>query len=307
MQLFQVQDQVLKEIREEPFALEKNVQSLIEHNLPLLFGLTFVSSEFTVKNFRIDTLAYDDEAKTFVIIEYKRDRNSSVIDQGYSYLSLLRNNPSEFILEYQERIGKLLKKSDVELDISRVIFVAYDFTPHQQQAIQFQDLPIELWKVKRYAGNILCVDSIETPSSSARIESTEKTTEKRKHNTEFKKFIVEDLIKKEWTSTRDLYEQLKENVSSFDDRVNENIQRGYIAFRIGWKNMCYMHFNQKGIRCEFTRTKPEDVVDLKKKLEYMKGSMEHYNQPISVMHIYNNDDAQYATHIFSQVYEKLYK
>ncbi len=44
-------------------------------------GLLFVKSEFTIKNKRIDTLAYDKQTKAFIIIEYKRDKNFIVVDQ----------------------------------------------------------------------------------------------------------------------------------------------------------------------------------------------------------------------------------
>ena len=40
-----------------------------------------VKSEFAIKNFRIDTLAFDSKSKSFVIIEYKKDKNFSIIDQ----------------------------------------------------------------------------------------------------------------------------------------------------------------------------------------------------------------------------------
>ena len=63
-----------------------------------LFDLELVShksrslSEIKVKNFRFDTLCFDNETRSFVIIEYKKGTNYSVIDQGYSYLSTLLNN-----------------------------------------------------------------------------------------------------------------------------------------------------------------------------------------------------------------------
>ena len=60
----------MKEIKEEVFAKEKQLQELIEENLESLFNLDFVASEFTVGNFRLDTVAYDSDTKSFVIIEY---------------------------------------------------------------------------------------------------------------------------------------------------------------------------------------------------------------------------------------------
>jgi len=71
-------------IKEIPFKFEKDIQTLVEKNLKSLLHLDFVRSEFALNGFRIDTLAFDTETKSFVIVEYKRDKNFSVIDQGYA-------------------------------------------------------------------------------------------------------------------------------------------------------------------------------------------------------------------------------
>jgi len=63
-------------------------------------GLHLVKSEFSIKNKRIDTLAFDPESKAFIIIEYKRNKNISVVDQGFTYLSLMLENKADFIIEY---------------------------------------------------------------------------------------------------------------------------------------------------------------------------------------------------------------
>jgi hypothetical protein len=47
-------------------------------------------------------LAYDPQACAFIIIEYKRDKNISVVDQGFTYLSLMLENKADFIVEYNE-------------------------------------------------------------------------------------------------------------------------------------------------------------------------------------------------------------
>lgn len=101
MALFIIENnEYLEQIKEKPFNLEKEIQELTEKNLKTIFGLEFVRSEFSLNNFRVDTLAFDKESSSFVIIEYKRDKNFSVIDQGYAYLSLMLNNKADFILEY---------------------------------------------------------------------------------------------------------------------------------------------------------------------------------------------------------------
>ncbi|STY94651.1 Uncharacterized conserved protein [Moraxella atlantae] len=98
MLIFHHQAGVLTDLDEQPFALEKDMQKLVEHNLEGMLSLRLIRSEFTIKNSRIDTLAYDPEANAFVIIEFKRERNFSVIDQGVAYLSLMLEYKSDFII-----------------------------------------------------------------------------------------------------------------------------------------------------------------------------------------------------------------
>ena len=99
MALYTNQTGKLKEVKEKPFKLEKDIQKVFEENLSALMGLELVKSEFTIKKKRIVTLAYDAQACAFIIIEYKRDKNISVVDQGFTYLSLMLENKADFIIE----------------------------------------------------------------------------------------------------------------------------------------------------------------------------------------------------------------
>ncbi|MBU1974026.1 MAG: hypothetical protein KKH52_01370, partial [Nanoarchaeota archaeon] len=158
-------------VKEIKFALEKDLQKLTEENLENIFGLKFISSEFNLQNFRIDTLAFDEENKSFVVIEYKRDRSFSVIDQGYSYLALMLNNKADFILEYNEKMKDNLKRDDVDWSQSRVMFLSTNFTTYQQNAINFKDLPIELWEVNRYDNDTLLYNQLKAADSNESIKT----------------------------------------------------------------------------------------------------------------------------------------
>lgn len=70
MQIFKNNKQALSALREMPFKLERDIQNLFEQNLEMLTSLKLVKSEFTIKQSRIDTLAFDPESKAFVIIEF---------------------------------------------------------------------------------------------------------------------------------------------------------------------------------------------------------------------------------------------
>ncbi len=137
MRIFSVNETGLTEATEQQFPLESEIQRLTEQNLHDLFELDFVKSEFELHGLRVDTLAFDNESKAFVIIEYKKDRNFSVVDQGMAYLNLMLNNKADFILEYNERShsSHSLKREEIDWSQSRIIFISPEFTKYQQHAM----------------------------------------------------------------------------------------------------------------------------------------------------------------------------
>ena len=83
MAIFRKSGEKLIPVKELNFDLEKHIQKLTADNLENIFdGLEFVKSEFQLGQFRIDTLAFDKEAKSFVIIEYKKVRDTGLIEHG---------------------------------------------------------------------------------------------------------------------------------------------------------------------------------------------------------------------------------
>ena len=111
MDIYKVVNKDKMEIVENSlFDNEKEIQNLIERNLETLFNLKFVKSEVVCEQFRFDTLCWDEENHSFVIVEYKNTKSFSVIDQGYSYLSVMLNNKSDFVLEYNENMDKNIKR-----------------------------------------------------------------------------------------------------------------------------------------------------------------------------------------------------
>jgi len=171
MKLFKVDQGSLRKIHQDTFRLEKDIQELIEKNTEVLFSLELVKSEFSIDSFRLDTLCFDPEKKSFTIIEYKKDKNFSVIDQGYTYLSLLLNNKAEFILEYNETTGQTLKRGDVDWSQSRVIFISPRFTNYQKHSVNFKDVPFELWEIHKYQNGTIGLTKHESDSE-VRIDST---------------------------------------------------------------------------------------------------------------------------------------
>jgi len=228
MALYNLQNQKLQIIKEESFKLEKDIQSITEKNLEYIFGLKFIKSEFSLNNLRIDTLAFYNDSKSFVIIEYKRDKNFSVIDQGYAYLSLMLNNKADFILEYNESTNTNLKRDDIDWSQSRVVFVSPAFSKYQQQAINFRDLPIELWEISKYQNNLIQYNRLKSPETS---ESINKISIVDKVTEEVKVYTEEDHLKSADKEILSLYENFKNQILSLDDRIEVVPKKKYVAFK----------------------------------------------------------------------------
>jgi predicted transport protein len=249
MALFQINNGKLERIKELSFKLEKEIQELTEKNLEDVFGLTFIRSEYSLNNFRIDTLAFDKDSSSFVIIEYKRDKNFSVIDQGYAYLSLMLNNKADFILEYNEK-GKgkgTLKRSDIDWSQSRVIFVSPNFTTYQKEAINFKDLPIELWEVKQYNNNTINYSQIQTSGSKESVKTISKQDEAiEKVTREIKVYTEQDHLEKISDEIKELYEKVKNAILNLDN-LEVKPKKLYVSF-VATTNVVDIRIQQSGLK-----------------------------------------------------------
>ena len=248
MALFKIENnERLENIKEQPFKLEKDIQSLTEKNLKSIFGLDFVKSEFSLNNFRIDTLAFDKDAGTFVIIEYKRDKNFSVIDQGYAYLSLMLNNKADFILEFNENSKETLKRNDVDWSQSRVIFISPSFTTYQKEAINFKDLPIELWEIRRYDNQTVNYNQIKTSGAQESVKTISRQDEAiEKVTKEIKVYTEDEHLEKGTEETKELYETLKSAILNLDE-LELKPKKKYIAFVSG-SNVVDIHIQKNALK-----------------------------------------------------------
>lgn len=235
MKLFSVTNNKLKVIPTTEFKLEKDIQSLVEGNLEELFNLQFVKSELTIKNFRIDTLGFDRDNNSFVIIEYKKGTNYSVIDQGYTYMSLLLNNKSDFILEYNERCGGTLKRDDVDWTQSKVIFISPSFTEYQKHSVNFRDVPFELWEIQKYEnGNIGLSQHKTSSEESISSTTTGKTTSVVNSVSREVKLYTEEFHYNEpkvLDTTRERYFNLRERILNLGSDIEIVPRKMYVSFK----------------------------------------------------------------------------
>jgi predicted transport protein len=231
MPIYNITKGNLIEISEIPFDLEREIQRLVESNMNTIFNLEFVDSEFELDGLRIDSLGFNQESKSFIIIEYKKERNFSVIDQGYAYLSLLLNNKAEFILKFNENKKEFLKKDGVDWSQSRVIFISPIFSTYQRKAIEFRDLPIELWEVKKYTNNTILFNQIQAPAKSESITTISQRSEIVKQvSREVRTYDEEYHFHHASDKTKSIYNELKNSILSFGTNISVKPVKMYIAF-----------------------------------------------------------------------------
>lgn len=298
MNIYQVDGLKLAEIEENPFKLEREIQNVFEDNLQEIMGLTLVRSEFTIKNKRIDSLAYDEQAKAFIIIEYKRDKNISVVDQGFTYLSLMLENKADFIVEYNEQLKRNLQRNDVDWSQTRVAFVSPSFTENQILATNFKDIAIELWEVKRYSNNTLVINELKKSRSAESIKPlAQQNAELKRVTDEIKVYTEDQHLDYASEEMAELYEKFKNATLNLADGIEVKPQKDYIAFKKDRNIVCY-ELQKKQMKI-FVGAK-WGTIDDSKGLARDVSQVGHYGTGDYQIQVDNDNDLEYIMSLVKQ-------
>lgn len=302
MRFFSIhKSQNLTSINKKPFSLEKQIQTLTESNIDKIFGWEFIQTEYALNSFRIDSLCFDKEANAFVIIEYKNNKNFSVVDQGYSYLSLLLNNKADFVLLYNEIKQARLKKDSVDWSQSKVVFISPNFTTYQKEAINFRDLPIELWQIKQFENNTLMYLPIKAAKTTESIKSISSSNSAISEvSKEIKTYSEERLLTNIPENIRELYETIKTEILNLGD-VSLKPMKNYIklsakkviAIFYFQKNNIKIYFNMKCAEFDDHKHKLRDVSNI--------GNAGSGNSEFTYENI---EDMEYLLSLIKQSYNK---
>ena len=241
----------LIKLNEEEFMLEKDLQTLVENNMEEVLGVTFVTSEFSVDKYRFDSVAINnpgrDEKPSFVIVEYKKGKNESLVDQGYAYLHTLIDRKSDFVLLYNETFKKSKKVSDFDWEQSRIIFVSPKFTQYQKDATSFADMPFELYEIEKYKNDIISVEKIDVKSSVKSLTSTNNNSDINKVKKEVVVYDEDYHLKRFNDTIKELYNELKDRSMQEMDLSIEP-KKMYIAFKHDGKNVFDVEMFKSKIR-----------------------------------------------------------
>ena len=302
MPIFAFHRNHLERIKEIPFDTESELQKITEQNLDQILGLEYVNSQVVSGGLRIDTLAFDNETKSFVIIEYKKDKNFSVIDQGYAYLSVLLNDKADFVLEYNESKDKTLRRDDVDWSQSRVVFVSPSFSKYQKQAINFKDLPIEIWEVARYEGGMIEYDQYEPPDTLESINTVSPKTEAAQRVVREVIVYTEDQHKREMPDEIvEMYNGLKARILDFGDRIEVAPKKHYIGFKAN-TNFVDVHFQKAQLKLWINLNAGE--LDDPKRIARDVKEIGHWGNGDYEIAFKPGDDLDYLMLLVKQSYKK---
>jgi predicted transport protein len=247
MPLFQINNKILASIRPKEFALEKELQSLIEGNLKTVFNCQFIASEFPTGSKhagRIDTLALSEENNP-VIIEYKKNQSSELVNQGLYYLSWIHDHKGDFQVAVENKLGK---KTEIDWSDIRVICIAPDYKKFDLYAVQVMGANIELWKYRYYDNGAFFLEEVfkrsgitngeHFPDNSGKnpimVEAGKKAALTRKTGV----YNFEDHAKNAQGELINVVHECRDFITGLSESIEEVPKKLYVAYKVAQNFVC---------------------------------------------------------------------
>jgi len=230
MPIFKITNSKVEKLTAVDLGKEKDIQRLCEENLQTVLSVDFLATEYSTSSHgRIDTLGID-KGGAPVIIEYKRNQNDNVINQGLSYLKWLLDHKAEF--------ETLCKSKNINLEIDwtspRVICIAESYNKFDLDTAEFLPIKIELFKYRIYEENILFLES--DTQRTIKISTTkifEKGKKEKETETKLQKdYSIENHLQGASSGTKELFFKLKDKIIGLDESIVEEAKSKYIAYKL---------------------------------------------------------------------------
>ena len=246
MPLFHINNKQMVLAKPINFKLEKEIQTLIENNLQIVFNCKFVATEFSTGNEhagRIDTLALSEDNNP-VIIEYKKVESSELVNQSLYYLSWIKDHKGDFQIAVNKAIGK-----EVEVDWSdvRVICIAPGYKKYDLHAVQMMGANIELWQYRLYDTNSIYLEevfrrstalstttAIEQGKNPIMVEAGKKAAQTRLTGS----YNFEQHLNCGDENIKNILLDLRDFILSIDESIEESPKKFYIAYKVSQNFVC---------------------------------------------------------------------
>lgn len=224
IKLFNINDEV-KQLKSSNVTLEKELQIIIEKNMRVFFGVTFLVSEYsTTDGGRMDSLGID-ENNCPVIFEYKRSMNENVINQGLFYLNWLLDHKDSFKLLVLEKIDIKIANL-IDWTMPRVVCIAGDFTKYDESAIKQMNRNIVLIRYRKFDDSLLMFEQLNQNIVKPLLDySNDSKNPKKQEKTLNEKLESANKI------VQNLYCDVKDYILNLGDDITENELKQCVAFK----------------------------------------------------------------------------
>jgi len=232
IQLFRLSPGKALELPGRSAPVEKQLQSLIETHMPAFLGVRFLASEYATGKThkgRIDSLGLD-ENNCPVIVEYKRQSNENVINQGLFYLDWLLDHQAEFRWLVMERLDKDVADA-IDWSGTRLLCIAADFTRYDQHAVQQIPRNIELLRYKLFDDDLLLLELVNAVSVSDATAAKPAAVAPARPRSSSKDKSFDEQFALATPEIRAVYESLAAYLMALGDDVQERRLKLYTAFR----------------------------------------------------------------------------
>ena len=311
IKLFRFSEGNAEELAGRSALVERELHDLMEKHMECFLGIRFVAHEYsTGKNHRgrIDSLGLDENCCP-VIIEYKRQTNENVINQGLYYLDWLLDHQAEFKLLIMERFGKDVADS-IEWSGTRVLCVAGDFTKYDEHAVAQIGRNIELIRYKYFSADLLLLEwlnpvqerggsrqavTIVAPFSDED-QPANTLGKKAKDNNTFAGHLAAMSAE-----LRRLYDDVYSFIMSLGDDINAKELRLYLAFS-RLKNFICLLPMKSGLKLWISL--PPETVQLEDGFIRDVRGVGHWGTGDLEMYIRNKDDLAKAKPIIERAYQE---
>jgi len=293
MPIFKTQNNKLVKLTTLSMAKEKDLQQLVESNLGEVLGMHFLATEYTTTfGGRIDTLAVDYSGAP-VIIEYKRNKNDNVINQGLSYLRWLKAQKVEFFeMLLIKNLGQDIAKTiDIDWKNPRVVCIAESYSKFDIDTVEVVPMRIELFKYRYYEGGVFSLEPLAVSEQKSKFSDVAPSDKPAIDNS------IDDLLSKATPSIKGMYAELRSRIFEIDENISEKVTNHYVAYRVT-KNFAEIHLGKNQIKI-FLR--PIDYKDSRGKVDRIP---EGYNWTLNRrIYLKSKDDLDYVFSIIEQSYK----
>lgn len=261
LSVFDISNPVAIKLSKSLAALEKTLQKAMENNLTEMLGVRFLASEYYTgvnHNGRIDTLGIDEDYCP-VIIEYKRNSNTNVINQGLFYLDWLLDHKNEF----QDVVRKKLGADEAE-KVSwlnpRLICIASEYNKYDIHAVNQINRNIDLFRYAIFGGNLLALELINRKQQDGNAEDETQGLEVVANQTKTNKYTTfKEHLDGAPQQLKDVYLALLEEISEIGDDVTDSIQKFYHAFKRIKNFACIEIRPMKGVVVVYLKVDPKTI------------------------------------------------